>query len=75
MLYLYQQQNKRRSAGFEALRRIYADWQIINIWRCIFMSEKELQHLYDLLKKVKDEEEKAALRHAIFIIEQYNHVY
>ena len=39
------------------------------------MSEKELQHLYDLLKKVKDEEEKAALRHAIFIIEQYNHVY
>ena len=45
------------------------------MWRCIFMSEKELQHLYDLLKKVKDEEEKAALRHAIFIIEQYNHVY
>ena len=39
------------------------------------MSEKELQYLYDLLKKVKDEEEKAALRHAIFIIEQYNHVY
>ena len=39
------------------------------------MSEKELQHLYDLLKKVKDEEEKEALRHAIFIIEQYNHVY
>lgn len=34
------------------------------------MSEKELQHLYDLLEKVKDEGEKAALRHAIFIIEQ-----
>jgi hemerythrin superfamily protein len=39
------------------------------------MSEKELQHLYNLLEKVKDEKEKAALRHAIFIIEQYNHVY
>jgi hypothetical protein len=46
-----------------------------NIWRCLFMSEKELQHLYNLLEKVKDEKEKAALRHAIFIIEQYNHVY
>lgn len=38
------------------------------------MREKELQRLYDLLEKVKNEEEKAALRHAIFIIEQ-NHVY
>lgn len=38
------------------------------------MSEKELQRLYDLLEKVKNEEEKAALRHAIFIIEQ-NYAY
>ena len=74
-LYMHFRHPFRRSAGFNALRRIFAIWQIINIWRCILMSEKELQHLYDLLKKVKDEEEKAALRHAIFIIEQYNHVY
>ena len=33
------------------------------------LSEKELQRLYDLLDKVKDEDEKAALRHAIFILE------
>jgi hypothetical protein len=33
------------------------------------MSEKELQRLYDLLEKVTDENEKVALRHAIFIIE------
>lgn len=39
------------------------------------MSEDELQRLYDLLEKVKDEDEKAALRHAIYIIENYNHVY
>ncbi len=39
------------------------------------MSEKELQRLYDLLEKVIDEDEKAALKHAIFIIENYNHVY
>lgn len=39
------------------------------------MSERELQHLYDLLEKVKDEDEKAALSHAIFIIEQCKHVY
>lgn len=39
------------------------------------MSEKELQRLYDLLKKVANEEEKAALKHAIFIIESNYHVY
>jgi hemerythrin superfamily protein len=39
------------------------------------MSEKELQRLYDLLEKVTDEDEKAALRHAIYIIENYNHIY
>jgi hemerythrin superfamily protein len=39
------------------------------------MSEKELQRLYDLLKKVTDEDEKAALKHAIYIIESCNHVY
>lgn len=33
------------------------------------MSEKELERLYDLLKEIKDEDEKAALRHAIFILE------
>lgn len=33
------------------------------------MSEKELQRLYDLLEKLTDENDKAALRHAIFIIE------
>lgn len=33
------------------------------------MSEKELQRLYDLLEKVTDENEKAALRHAIYILE------
>lgn len=33
------------------------------------MSEKELQKLYDLLEKVTNEDEKAALKHAIFIIE------
>ena len=37
--------------------------------RLCIMSEKELQRLYDLLEKVKDEDEKAALRHAIFILE------
>jgi hemerythrin superfamily protein len=39
------------------------------------MSEAELQRLYDLLDSVTDESEKAALRHAIYIIETYNHVY
>ena len=39
------------------------------------MSEKELQRLYDLLEKAMDADEEAALRHAIFIIENYNHVY
>lgn len=39
------------------------------------MSEKELQRLYDLLEKLDDENEKAALRHAIHIIESNHHVY
>ena len=39
------------------------------------MSEKELQHLYDLLERVTNEDEKAALRHAIYIIESNNHIY
>ena len=39
------------------------------------MSEKELQGLYDLLEKVTDENEKAALRKAIFIIESGLHIY
>ena len=38
------------------------------------MSEKELQRLYDLLEKIRDEDEKAALRNAIFLIEQ-NYAY
>lgn len=33
------------------------------------MSEKELERLYALLEKVTDPDEKAALRHAIFILE------
>lgn len=36
------------------------------------MSEKELQRLYDILEKLTDENEIAALRHAIFIIESQN---
>ena len=39
------------------------------------MSEKELQRLYDLLEKATDADDKAALKHAIFIVENYNHVY
>ena len=39
------------------------------------MNENELQRLYDLLEKATDADEKAALKHAIFIIENYNHVY
>ena len=39
------------------------------------MSVKELQRLYDLLDKVTDEDEKAALKHAVFIIESNNNVY
>lgn len=33
------------------------------------MSEKEIQRLYEILDKLTDENEIAALRHAIFIIE------
>lgn len=39
------------------------------------MSEKELERLYTILEKLTDEDEKAALKHAIFIIEFNNHVY
>lgn len=39
------------------------------------MNENELQRLYNLLEKVTDADEKAALKHAIFIVENYNHVY
>lgn len=39
------------------------------------MSEKELERLYVILEKLTDEDEKAALRHAIFIIESNYHVY
>ena len=35
----------------------------------IYMSEKELERLYDLLEIVKDPDTAAALRHAIFILE------
>lgn len=33
------------------------------------MSEKELERLYNILETVKDPDEKAALRHAIYILE------
>lgn len=39
------------------------------------MSEKELQRLYDLLERLNDEDEKAALRHAIHLIESNYHLY
>lgn len=39
------------------------------------MSERELERLYELLEKVTDENEKAALCHAIYIIESNNHIY
>ena len=39
------------------------------------MSEKELQRLYDILEHLTDENEIAALRYAIFIIESNNCVY
>ena len=33
------------------------------------MSEKEMQRLYEILEKLQNEDEKAALKHAIFILE------
>lgn len=39
------------------------------------MSEKELQRLYELLEKLTDKDEIAALRLAIFIIESNCHYY
>lgn len=39
------------------------------------MSEKELERLYKLLEELTDEDEKAALKRAIFIIESNYHVY
>lgn len=37
------------------------------------MSEKDLDRLYDILDKLKDNDEKASLRKAIFILENINH--
>lgn len=34
------------------------------------MTEKEMIKLYDLLEMIKNEDQKAALRHAIFILEE-----
>lgn len=39
------------------------------------MSEKEMERLYELLEKVEDENEKAALKHAIYVIESNFHIY
>ncbi len=39
------------------------------------MSKKEMEHLYDLMEKTTDEDEKAALRHAIYILETNHHIY
>ena len=39
------------------------------------MSEKETERLYELLEKAENENEKAALRHAIYVIESNYHVY
>lgn len=33
------------------------------------MREKEIERLYKILEKLKDQDEKSALRHAIFILE------
>ena len=33
------------------------------------MTEKEINRLYDLLEMIKNEDQKAGLRHAIFILE------
>lgn len=33
------------------------------------MTQKEIERLYKILEKLTDENEKAALRHAIFILE------
>lgn len=34
------------------------------------MTEKEMNKSYDLLEMIKNEDQKAALRHAIFILER-----
>lgn len=39
------------------------------------MSEEEMERLYELLEKLEDENEKAALKHAIYVIESNYHVY
>lgn len=54
---------------------IYLSQQKQQERKAVRMSEKELNKLYDLLEKLEDEEEKAALRHAIFIIETNGHIY
>ena len=33
------------------------------------MRDKEIEKLYEILEKLTDQDEKAALRHAIFILE------
>ena len=33
------------------------------------MRDKEIERLYEILEKLTDQDEKAALRHAIFILE------
>lgn len=33
------------------------------------MSEKEMERLYDVLERLSDKDEAAALRHAIFLLE------
>lgn len=39
------------------------------------MSEREMEHLYELLDKTDNEDEKAALRHAILVLETNHHIY
>lgn len=39
------------------------------------MSEEEMERLYELLEKLEDENKKAALKHAIYVIESNYHVY
>ena len=38
-------------------------------WRRVNLTEKEMNRLYIILSKISDPDEKAALRHAIFVLE------
>lgn len=51
------------STVFRALQKCFLskEWQI--------MRDKEIERLYEILEKLTDQDEKAALRHAIFILE------